>query len=129
MFKNYKKRVAKERFNLLAKSNEAMLKGLIPLLDDFQRAIESLKKLKTQEPSLKGITLVQNKLLKTLQEAGLEIMEVVPGDFFDPAKHQALSTMAVEDPNQDNKVVNVVLTGYELNGRPLRVAQVIVGKK
>ena len=124
-FDNYKKRTAKERLELIQTASKDLIKELLPVVDDFERA---LKALEGDSEAKNGMQLIYNKLVNNLAAKGLTAMETVGKDF-DVDVHEAITEIPVTDPKQGGKVVNEVEKGYYLNGKLIRFAKVIVGKK
>lgn len=124
-FDNYKKRSAKEKFETIQTASKEMIKELLPVVDDFERA---LKALKGESEAKNGMQLIYNKLVSNLASKGLTAMETVGKDF-DVDVHEAITEIPVADPAQAGKVVDETEKGYYLNGRLIRFAKVIIGKK
>jgi molecular chaperone GrpE len=124
-FDNYKKRTAKERFETIQTASKDVIKELLPVIDDFERA---LKALEGDTQAKNGMQLIYNKLVSNLTLKGLTAMETV-GNNFDVDVHEAITEVPVTDPAKDGKVIDEVEKGYYLNGKLIRFAKVIVGKK
>lgn len=124
-FDNYRKRTAKEKIDMLATASSGVIKELLPVLDDFERAIQNMEK-NGNEADLQGVTLIQNKLKTALRNKGLEEIEAMGADF-NTDEHEALTTIPATDETQKGKVVDVIQKGYRLNGQVLRFARVVVG--
>ncbi len=124
-FDNYRKRTAKEKIDMLATASSGVIKELLPVLDDFERAIQNMEK-NGNEADLQGVTLIQNKLKTALRNKGLEEIEAMGTDF-NTDEHEALTTIPATDETQKGKVVDVIQKGYRLNGQVLRFARVVVG--
>jgi molecular chaperone GrpE len=124
-FDNYKKRTAKEKYDMIQTASKDIIKELLPVVDDFERA---LKALESNTEAKNGMQLIYNKLIANLTSKGLTAMETL-GNNFDVDVHEAITEVPVTDPNQDGKVVAEVEKGYYLNGKLIRFAKVIVGKK
>ena len=126
-FENFRKRTAKERLELSKYANESLLMDMLPVLDDFERA---RKQIENSEDTnmLKGVDLIQTKLINTLNAKGLSKMGVEIGDVFDVEKHEAITQ--IEAPTEDlkGKIVDIIETGYTLNDKVIRFAKVVVGK-
>lgn len=124
-FDNFRKRTQRERIDLIKTAGEDIYKSLIPVLDDFERALKSAEN--THDTHLaEGIKIIYNKLKNTLTQKGLTEMECV-GQPFDTDLHEALTNVPVEDEDQKGKVVEVLEKGYLLNGKVIRFAKVVVG--
>lgn len=118
-FENYKKRIMKERLELLRSASTDVIISILPVLDDFDRAANA-------SPLPEGIALIYNKMLNILNQKGLKVMES-KGNDFDPELHDAITNIPVEDASMKNKVVDEVEKGYYLNDKVIRHAKVIVG--
>ncbi len=126
-FENYRKRTAKEKLEMFETASEGVIKNLLPILDDFERAIAEMKKNKEDE-LVKGVELIYDKLKKTLEKEGLKDIEVNKGDQFDPEIHEAIAQMPVEDENMKNKIVDIVEKGYQLGSKNIRFPKVVTGR-
>ncbi len=126
-FENYRKRTAKEKLEMFETAAEGVIKNLLPVLDDFERAITEMSK-NGENEMLKGVQLIYDKLKKTLEKEGLKHIEVNKGDQFDPEKHEAIAQMPVEDDKMKNRVVDVVEKGYQLGSKNIRYPKVVTGK-
>jgi len=124
-FENFRKRTAKEKLDLSATASSAVIKDLLPVLDDFERAIQNMEK-NGNEADLQGVTLIYNKLKATLQKKGLEEIEAMGCDF-NTDEHEALTMIPAPEESQKGKVIDVVQKGYKLNGTVIRFARVVVG--
>jgi molecular chaperone GrpE len=120
-FENYRKRVAKEASEALARGKAELARDLLPAIDNLERALESSG---PDEPLAKGVALVLDELRAKLKDAGVEPYDPV-GERFDPELHEALSTRAKEGTDA-GVVVETVEKGYRLNGQVLRPARVVV---
>jgi molecular chaperone GrpE len=120
-FENHRRRTAKERLELVVSANEQLIKTLLPVIDDFDRAEKSLKEMGGKEAD--GILLIYQKLKKILDQYGVKTMEA-QGDF-NPDLHEAITQ--VPDGSKKGKIVDVVEKGYVLNDKVIRFAKVVVG--
>ncbi len=121
---NTKRRVQREREEYIRYANESMIRELLPVLDNFDRAIEAARARGEAASMVEGIELIQRELLKVLERFGVERYSAL-GATFDPTRHEAVSRVAsLEHP--ENTVVGETLRGYTLNGRVLRPALVAV---
>jgi molecular chaperone GrpE len=120
-FENHRRRTAKERLELIQSANEQLIKALLPVVDDFERAEKSLKELNGKEAD--GVLLIYQKLKKVLDQYGVKAMDA-QGDF-NPDLHEAITQ--VPDESKKGKVVDVVEKGYLLNDKVIRFAKVVVG--
>lgn len=124
-FENYKKRIQKEKSDQMKFGNEALLRAILPVLDNLERAIDHGKNLPEAKPLLSGVEITQKQFLNTLEQFGVKPILAV-GEVFDPEKHEAVSQM--ESEIEPNRVVSEVQKGYFFHERLLRPAKVIVSK-
>lgn len=125
-FDNYRRRTAKERLDLVKSAGEDILKGILPVLDDCERAIEQLEKTEASTFEKEGTGLIYSKLKSFVKSCGLEEMDV-KGKEFDTDTAEAVAQLPVQDPEQKGKVIDVVQKGYTLNGKVVRFAKVVIG--
>ncbi|WP_185865081.1 nucleotide exchange factor GrpE [Blattabacterium cuenoti] len=126
-FENYKKRIKKEKFDIFEVIHEQIIIELIPILDDFDRGLKELKKSK-DKIILKGISLIQEKLIKILKQKGLKKIEVKKGDEFNTDFHEAITQIPAIKDNLKGKIIDIVEDGYLLKEKVIRHAKVITGK-
>lgn len=126
-FDNYKKRTAKERFDIFKTANSEVIIALLPVLDDFERASKEIEKSADHE-LFKGVSLIQHKLIETLRGKGLKAVEIQAGDDFDTDKMEAITQIPAPSDDLKGKVVDVVETGYALNDKVIRYAKVVIGQ-
>jgi len=126
-FENFRKRTAKEKLELFDTASEKVIKNLLPILDDFERAIAEMKKNKEDE-LVKGVELIYDKFKKTLEKEGLKHIEINQGDDFDPEVHEAIAQVPVTDEKLKNKIVDVVEQGYQLGNKIIRFPKVVTGR-
>jgi len=124
-FDNYRKRTAKEKLELSATASATVMKDLLPVLDDFERALQNMEK-NGNEADLQGVTLIYNKFKSTLQKRGLEEIVAIDCDF-NTDEHEALTMIPAPDESKKGKVIDVIQKGYKLNGTVIRFARVVVG--
>lgn len=126
-FDNYKKRTSKERVELIQNAGQGVIKNLLPVLDDFDRALAAMATAQDVQSVKEGIDLVNNKFRKLLENEGLKEMEVI-GQTFDADFQEAIT--AIPSPSEDmkNKVIDVVEKGYFLNEKVIRFAKVVIGQ-
>ena len=123
-FQNFKKRAAKEKTDIHAYANEKLMNELLPVLDNFERALET--KTDEVESYAKGMELIFSQMKTALENHGLKEIEAL-GEDFDPNKHNAVMNEESEE-FESGKVCKVLQKGYELNGRVIRPAMVAVAK-
>ena len=125
-FDNYRRRTSQEKLELVSTASTETIKGLLPVLDDCERALAVLKESKDSEAAKEGTELIYNKLMTYLKSKGLAIIEAA-GQPFDTDLHEAVAQFPVPEEDKKGKVFDVVQTGYTLNGRVIRFAKVVVG--
>ena len=116
-YENYRKRTNQEKADLLLNGSREMMKAILPVIDDFERALAA-----TED---EGVQLIYNKMLKILEQKGLKAMEV-KGEKFDENLHEAITRIPAAEESQKGTVVDVVEKGYYLNDKVLRYAKVVV---
>lgn len=126
-FDNFRKRTIKEKADLISSASADVLKDLLDVLDDFERATANNEMVEDVTLLRESFKLIQHKLVLVLQNKGLEQVES-KGQIFDADKHEAITNVPVTDQSQKGKVVDVVERGYNLRGKTLRFAKVIVGQ-
>jgi molecular chaperone GrpE len=126
-FENYKKRTTKERIELYKTANQELMTVLIPILDDFDRAVAEITKVKDKN-LLKGVELIQNKFRLTLKQKGLDEITVKSGDLFDADLHEAITIIPAPTGELKGKIVEVIEKGYKLGDKIVRFPKVITGQ-
>lgn len=126
-FDNFRKRTVRERSDLLKNAAESALKGLLPIVDDFERALDATKDSTDASSAKEGMTLIYNKLIKYLEQNGVKAIESTGTDF-DDNLHEAIAMVPTGDESQKGKVIDTVSKGYMLNDKVLRHAKVAVGQ-
>jgi molecular chaperone GrpE len=126
-FDNYRKRTNKERLDLLSTAGEEIIISLLPVLDDFDRAITAMEKNGVTGIDLEGVKLIKNKLITILKKKGLEPLTAI-GLPFDTDFHEALTSIPAPTEELKGKVVDEIEKGYLLNGKVIRFAKVVVGQ-
>ena len=126
-FENYRKRTIREKSDLIAQGGSSLMKALLPVLDDFDRAKENIEKASDVESLREGVMLIMQKLTETLQKQGLEEIET-KDRAFDTDFHEAVTMFPAQDESQKGCVIDCVQKGYTLNGTVLRHAKVVVGE-
>ena len=125
-FENYKKRTTKERIELYKTAGQEVIGSLLPVLDDFSRAIKESKKMKNSEDFV-GLELIFNKFNDILKSNGLLDLEVNKGDSFDPELHEAISQIKTDKKNS-GKIIDVIEKGYKMGDKIIRFPKVVVGQ-
>lgn len=126
-FDNYRKRTTKERIELFKTANSDLIQELLPVLDDFDRAMNSFEEAQDADAVKEGVQLIHNKLKSTLEKKGLQCMDSQDKDF-DTDYHEAITEIPAPSEDLKSKVVKVVEKGYTLNEKVIRFAKVVVGK-
>ena len=126
-FENFRKRTNKERLDIINNANADLLKDMIPVIDDFERAITNNEGSEDVVAIKEGFSLIYNKYKGILQTKGLKPMDS-KGEVFDPEVHEAVANMPTEDKKLKGKIIDDVEKGYFLNEKVLRYAKVVVGQ-
>jgi len=126
-FENYKRRTAKERIELFKTANEDVMKALLPVLDDFDRAYTEISKTKEKD-LLKGVELISNKLKSTLEQKGLSAIKVSNGDVFNADNHEAITQIPAPSEDLKGKIIDVIEKGYALGDKVIRFPKVVIGQ-
>lgn len=126
-FENFKRRTAKERIELFKTANEEVLQAMLPILDDFDRAMVEISK-SDDTVLLKGVELIQEKLKNTLVSKGLEQVEVKAGDAFNADFAEAITQIPAPSDDLKGKVVDVIEKGYKLGDKIIRFPKVVIGQ-
>ncbi|PRY21384.1 molecular chaperone GrpE [Spirosoma oryzae] len=125
-FENFRRRTAKEKLDMINSANEGLLKSLIPVIDDFERAKQSMDSTDDITAVKEGVDLIYTKFTKTLESKGLKPM-VSKGEPFDADLHESITQFPAPSPDLKGKVIDEVEKGYYLNDKVIRFAKVIVG--
>ena len=126
-FDNYRKRTIKEKADIISTASSSVIKDLLGVLDDFERAITNNENVEDISALKEAFVLIHNKMKNTLAQKGLESMDA-KGEKFDPDKHEAITQIPAPSKKEKGKVIDVVERGYNLKGHVLRYAKVVVGK-
>ncbi|MGB1370365.1 MAG: nucleotide exchange factor GrpE [Flavobacteriaceae bacterium] len=126
-FENYKRRTSKERIELFSTASQDVIQALLPVLDDFDRAMVELSKHEESELS-KGVELIKNKLNNTLQQKGLSLVEVNMGDDFNADNHEAVTQIPAPTDDLKGKIIDVIEQGYKLGEKVIRFPKVVIGQ-
>ena len=127
-FENYKKRTNKERIELFKTASEGVMLSMLPVLDDFERALMHIEEDKEAEELRKGVLLIYNKLLNTLEQKGLSKIEVNKGDTFNADDHEAVTQIPAPSDDLKGKIIDVVERGYKLGDKVIRFPKVVIGQ-
>ena len=125
-FDNFRRRTAQEKLELVSMASTDTIKGLLPVLDDCERALKVLLESNDSDAAKEGTELIFNKLMNYLKSKGLAVIEAM-NQPFDTDLHEAVAQFPVQEEEQKGKVFDVVQTGYTLNGKVIRFAKVVVG--
>lgn len=125
-FDNFRRRTSQEKLELVSMASTDTIKGLLPVLDDCERALKVLLESNDSDAAKEGTELIFNKLMSYLKTKGLAVIEAM-NQPFDTDLHEAVAQFPVQDEEQKGKVFDVVQTGYTLNGKVIRFAKVVVG--
>lgn len=126
-FENYKKRTAKERIDLFKTANQEVLQAMLPVLDDFDRAMQQISK-SEDEALVKGVELIHEKLKSTLVAKGLEQVELKAGDDFNADFAEAITQIPAPSEDLKGKIVDVIEKGYKLGDKIIRFPKVVIGQ-
>ena len=126
-FENFKKRTSKERIELFKTAGQDVITSLLPVLDDFDRAISQLNENKSGK-DFEGFILIKNKFLEIMKSNGLIDIETQIGDNFDAEVHEAISQIPTNEKNQKGKIIDVIEKGFQLGEKIIRYPKVVVGK-
>ena len=126
-FENYKKRTSKERIELFKTASQELMTSLLPIMDDFDRGLTEIKKVKDKE-LLKGMQLINDKFKNTLTQKGLTEIEVNKGDVFDAEIHEAITQIPAPSDKLKGKVIDAFEKGYKLGDKIIRYPKVVIGQ-
>lgn len=126
-FDNFRKRTMKEKSEILKNGAESAMKGILPIVDDFERGLEAVKDSTDAESVKEGMTLIYNKFIKYLDQNGVKVMETTGADF-DPDNHEAVAMIPADSDEKRNKIIDTVVKGYTMNGKVIRHAKVVVAQ-
>ena len=125
-FDNYRRRTARERLELISTAGEDIIKGMLPVLDDCERALQVLRESNADKSAVEGTELIYSKLMAYLKGRGLSVIEAL-GQELDTDFHEAVAQLPVQEKKQKNRIVDVIQQGYKLNDKVIRFAKVVVG--
>ena len=125
-FDNFRRRTSQEKLELVSMASTETIKGLLPVLDDCERALKVLLESDDSDAAKEGTELIYSKLMGYLKTKGLAVIEAL-GQPFDTDLHEAVAQFPVQEEEKKGKVFDVVQTGYTLNGKVIRFAKVVVG--
>ena len=125
-FDNYRRRTARERLELIETADKDVLTGFLPVVDDCERALDTLRNSEASEAAIEGTKLILNKLMSYLKSKGVEKIDA-KGKPFNTDEHEAVAQFPAPAPEQKNRVIDVTQNGYTLRGKVIRYAKVVVG--
>ncbi|MBD5249084.1 MAG: nucleotide exchange factor GrpE [Barnesiella sp.] len=126
-FDNFRKRNVRERADLMKNAAESVLKGLLPIVDDFERGLDAIKDSSDAAAVKEGMQLIYNKFVKYLEQNGVKEIPTADAQF-DTEYHEAIALVPVDDESKKGKIIDTVAKGYTLNDKVLRHAKVAVGQ-
>ena len=126
-FDNYRKRTMKEKAELIKNGGERTIEAILPVLDDFERALNNMAKDENAAEAMKGVELIYNKFIGILKQNGLQKIETEGADF-DTDYHEAIAMVPAFEESQKGKVLDCIQSGYMLNEKVIRHAKVAVGE-
>lgn len=125
-FENFKKRTSRERIELFKTAGQEVISSLLPILDDFERAVNNTPE--EQNKEIEGFVLIQNKLKDIMKSNGLIATETKIGDTFDAEVHEAITLIPAPDATQKGKIIDITEKGYQLGDKIIRFPKVVVGQ-
>lgn len=125
-FENYKRRTSKERIELFKTASHDVMVALLPVLDDFDRALKELEK--ADDAMFEGVTLIRNKFFETLKQKGLALIDTQAGTPFDADQHEAITQIPAPSPDMKGKIIDVIEKGYLLGEKIIRYPKVVIGQ-
>ncbi|OAD40763.1 nucleotide exchange factor GrpE [Polaribacter atrinae] len=127
-FENYKKRTSRERIELFKTAGQELMTSLLPIIDDFERALTHIEDDKEAEDLRKGVLLIYQKFYNTLELKGLSKVETNAGDTFDAEIHEAITQIPAPTEDLKGKVIDCVEKGYKLGDKIIRYPKVVIGQ-
>jgi|DEB0MinimDraft_10_1074344.scaffolds.fasta_scaffold04683_3 molecular chaperone GrpE len=125
-FENYKRRTSKERIELFKTASHDVMVALLPVLDDFDRAIKELEK--SDDALFEGVALIRNKFFETLKQKGLALIDTQAGTTFDADLHEAITQIPAPTQDMKGKIIDVIEKGYMLGEKIIRYPKVVIGQ-
>ncbi len=126
-FDNYRRRTAKEKLELVGTANEELMTDLLPVIDDFERAIKAREEHDDNQAADQGVKLIYNKLKNITEKKGLKTMQSEIGDEFNSEIHDAITQIPAPEDKLKGKIVDTIEKGYYLNDKVIRFAKVVIG--
>ena len=125
-FENFKKRTARERIELFKTAGQEVIVAILPILDDFERAIGQTPE--EDKKHIEGFVLIKNKMADVLKSNGLKATETKVGDTFNAENHEAITLIPAADASHKGKIIDVTEKGYQLGDKIIRFPKVVVGQ-
>lgn len=126
-FENFRKRTQKEKSEFLLQANAQLIKELLPVVDDFERALAVIQQTESQPKTKEGIELIYKKLWRLLEKYGLSAIDTAPGTEFNTDLHEAITQAPAPQEELKGKIIDTLEKGYYLHDKVLRFAKVVVG--
>lgn len=127
-FDNFRKRTLKEKSELIKNGGESAMKGLLPIVDDFERSLQAINENSDASSIKEGVELIYNKFVKYLEQNGVSVIDSAKGADFDTEVHEAVTTFPTDDDSLKGKIIDTVQKGYKLHDKVIRHAKVVVGQ-
>ncbi|MCI2228082.1 nucleotide exchange factor GrpE [Polaribacter sp. MSW13] len=127
-FENYKKRTTRERIELFKTAGQELMTSLLPIVDDFERALTHIEEDNNEDELRKGVTLIYQKFYNTLEQKGLSKIETNTGDNFDAEMHEAITQIPAPSEDLKGKIIDCVEKGYKLGDKIIRYPKVVIGQ-
>lgn len=127
-FDNFRKRTLKEKSELIKNGGESAMRGLLPVIDDFERSIQAINENSEASAIKEGVELIYNKFVKYLEQNGVTVVNSDKGADFDTEIHEAVTTFPTDDESLKGKIIDTVQKGYKLHDKVIRHAKVVVGQ-
>jgi molecular chaperone GrpE len=126
-YENYRKRTSREKLELISKGGEDVIKSILAIVDDMERAIDANEKTEDINSIREGLVLIYKKLMQTMTQQGVTEIEAI-GNELDTDLHEAIAKIPAFEPSQKGKIIDVVQKGYKLKDKVVRFAKVVVGE-
>lgn len=126
-FDNYRKRTMREKAELIKMGGESALTNLLPVIDDFERALDNIKNTEDLNAVVQGVELIYNKFISYLSQQGVKAIEAI-GQPFNTESYEAVATIPAPEADLKGKVIDSIQTGYTLHDKVIRHAKVVVGE-
>ena len=127
-FDNFRKRTLKEKSELIKNAGENVLRGLLPIIDDFERSLQAINENSDASSIKEGVELIYNKFIKYLEQNGVKPIDTKTGTDFNLDMHEAVTMFPAPTPDQKGKIIDTVQKGYTLHDKVIRHAKVVVGQ-